>query len=482
MIGTFGILHGINEWIDMFILVEQAKTPLVEVVNFLILPLSYLFLLYFGLISIAERKKYSLTAIKIVITLLIVIFLLLSFQDSDLYLAGNVWARYIFGIPGIFLTAYILFVQKDSEGINTIVSAKVYLLILSFSFFSYGIFAGIIVPDAPIFMASIVNYSLFEEYIGVPVQTFRALSAFISAFAAIALFKLLRYQIETNMIKLSSALEHSGDSIVITDKGGVIEYVNPAFELQTGFTKKEAIGKKPNIVKSDTHSIDFYHELWITVLSGNIFRGYLINKKKNGELYNEYKAIAPIIDNNGNISSFVSTGKDVTERMLLEEKLEKLAATDKLTNIPNRLKFDEVLRYSVDRAKRYKVSLSVVLFDIDFFKKVNDTYGHLCGDIVLKMIAKIGKDAIRESDLIARWGGEEFIILLPDIQDSEAYVLAERLRHSIESYIFEEVGQVTVSFGVTKFTENDSSESFINRADNALYLAKENGRNRVEVI
>ena len=483
MIGIFGILHGINEWIDMFILIEQTKAPLVEMVNFVILPLSYLFLLYFGLISIVEQKKISHTYVKIAIAFLIMIFLLLSFQNSDLYLAGNVWARYLFGIPGIFLTSYVLFIQKDSQGINTLVSAKVYLLILSFSFFSYGIFAGIIVPNAPIFMASIINYSLFEEYIGVPVQTFRALSAFIAAFAAITLFKLLRHKIETDMIKLSSAIENSGDSVVITDKEGIIEYVNPAFEKQTGFTKKEAIGKNPNIVKSGTHSKEFYRdELWAPILSGKIFRGYIINKKKNGELYHEYKAIAPISDIRGDISDFVSTGKDVTEHMLLEEELEKLASTDKLTGIANRLRFDEVLKYSVDRAKRYKVSLSVVLFDIDYFKKVNDTYGHLCGDHVLKMIANIGKDTIRQSDLIARWGGEEFIILQPDIPTDKAYILAERLRHSIESYNFEGVGKVTVSFGVTKFNENDTSESFIKRADEALYLAKENGRNRVEVI
>lgn len=482
LIGVFGIIHGISEWIDMFVFIEQTKTPVVEMISFVILPLSYLFLLYFGLISISEQKKLSLTRIKFIIITLILLFLVFSFQSNNLYLEGNIWARYLLGIPGIFLTSYVLFMHKDAEGMETFTSAKVYLFILSLSFFFYGIFAGIVVPKAPLLMASIINYASFQEYFGVPVQIFRAFTGVVSAFAAIGLFKLLRHKTEMDMLKLSSAIEYSGDSVVITDGDGIIEYVNPAFEQQTGFTKQEAIGKKPNIIKSGTHTTDFYrNKIWVTILAKDIFRGYIINKKKNGELYHEYKAIAPVIGQKGNISYFVSSGKDVTEHMLLEQKLKEQATTDKLTGIPNRLRFDEVLHYSIDRAKRYKVNLSVILFDIDNFKEVNDTYGHLCGDDVLKMIAKIGDDSIRKSDLIARWGGEEFIILQPDIPSDEAQILAERLRHAIESYNFKDVGKVTASFGVTHFKEDDTKDTLIKRVDDALYEAKEHGRNRVEV-
>jgi diguanylate cyclase (GGDEF)-like protein/PAS domain S-box-containing protein len=331
-------------------------------------------------------------------------------------------------------------------------------------------------------MASIINTTLFHEYFGLPIQIFRAFCAFLSAISAIALFKVLREAIETNMLELSSAVEHSGASIIITDREGIIEYVNPAFEEQTGFTKEEAIGKKPNILKSGIQSIEFYRDkLWATILSGKTFRDYFVNKKKNGELYHQYKAIAPIKDKKGNISNFVSTGKDVTEHMLLKAKLEELSVTDSLTGLANRLKFDEVLSYSIDRAKRYKVGLSVIMFDIDHFKKINDKYGHLCGDDVLKTIAKIGKESVRTSDIVARWGGEEFIILQPDIPANKAPVLAERLRQAIESHNFEKVGRVTASFGVTNFKEDDTDDSFIKRVDDALYLAKKNGRNRVEV-
>lgn len=155
---------------------------------------------------------------------------------------------------------------------------------------------------------------------------------------------------------------------------------------------------------------------------------------------------------------------------------------DTLTEIANRMKFDEVLKYSVDRAKRYNIELSVILFDIDNFKKVNDTYGHLIGDDVLKKIVQIGKENIRESDLIARWGGEEFMILQTDIPSKEALVLAERLRQAIESHIFKDVGKVTASFGVATFRNDEKTDSFLKRVDDALYSAKTSGKNKVVVV
>jgi diguanylate cyclase (GGDEF)-like protein/PAS domain S-box-containing protein len=342
--------------------------------------------------------------------------------------------------------------------------------------------SGFIVPAAPTGMASIINTATFQEYIGLPIQLFRATCAFILAYISIALLRTSRLEVESQLIQLSKALEVSGDSVIITDRNGIILYTNPAFEQQTGFTKEEAYGKTPVIIKSGAQQQSFYEDLWVTILNGDTFRSYIINKKKDGELYYEYKAIAPITNNKGQIVSFVSTGKDVTEHMLLEQKYEQLASVDTLTEIANRMKFDEVLKYSVDRAKRYNIELSVILFDIDNFKKVNDTYGHLIGDDVLKKIVQIGKENIRESDLIARWGGEEFMILQTDIPSKEALVLAERLRQAIESHIFKDVGKVTASFGVATFRNDEKTDSFLKRVDDALYSAKTSGKNKVVVV
>ncbi len=165
-----------------------------------------------------------------------------------------------------------------------------------------------------------------------------------------------------------------------------------------------------------------------------------------------------------------------------EHKLKLLATTDELTGAYNRRAFLNLLRKNIFRAKRYHEPLSLMICDVDFFKKINDTYGHGTGDKILKLLVKIVFTNIRQDDLLSRWGGEEFIILLPQTPSKPAVDLAERLRRSIAEYDFPKVGRVTVSFGLTEFIIGDDAESFIKRADDALYVAKANGRNRVEFI
>lgn len=173
--------------------------------------------------------------------------------------------------------------------------------------------------------------------------------------------------------------------------------------------------------------------------------------------------------------------RDITVQKRMEEKLKKLSTKDNLTGFYNRRKFKEIIRIEIERVKRYNQPLSLIMFDIDHFKKVNDTYGHGAGDYVLKTIAGIVRKNIRKIDYLFRWGGEEFLILSSETQLDKAHALAERIRKAIESYKFNKVGKVTVSFGVTELTEIDTQDSFIKRADDAMYKAKEKGRNRVEV-
>jgi diguanylate cyclase (GGDEF)-like protein len=166
---------------------------------------------------------------------------------------------------------------------------------------------------------------------------------------------------------------------------------------------------------------------------------------------------------------------------ILSAKLSKIAYTDSLTHIYNRLHFAHFLDIEIDKAKRYGSKFSIIFFDLDHFKKVNDNYGHLIGDEVLEEITKIVSKANRSADIFARYGGEEFIILTPETDISGALIQAERLRNEIEKYEFEKIGHLTSSFGVTEFNvEKDSVETLLDRADKALYLAKEYGRNRVE--
>jgi len=164
------------------------------------------------------------------------------------------------------------------------------------------------------------------------------------------------------------------------------------------------------------------------------------------------------------------------------EQLVEQASTDSLTGLYNRAKLDDILQHELDRSQRFKHMFGLVVLDIDYFKMVNDTYGHQVGDSVLIQISDILKGHIRSSDFLIRWGGEEFIIIYLEIDKGEAIRLAEEIRRDIEQHVFQTVGSKTASLGVTLCKDNDTTTSIIQRADKALYIAKEKGRNRTEFL
>jgi len=171
--------------------------------------------------------------------------------------------------------------------------------------------------------------------------------------------------------------------------------------------------------------------------------------------------------------------KEIVLRNELEKKLKKLSIIDSLTGIFNRYKIDTTLNQQIAFSKRNNIPLSIIFFDIDHFKKINDTYGHNIGDIVLKELTFLVKNNIRQYDIFGRWGGEEFIIILPNTSLENAVKIAKKLKSIIENHTFKEVGKLTCSFGVTELKENDTSESILIRVDNHLYSAKKSGRNKV---
>lgn len=164
------------------------------------------------------------------------------------------------------------------------------------------------------------------------------------------------------------------------------------------------------------------------------------------------------------------------------KQMHYLANTDALTHVANRLKFNAILEHQIALQKRNPQPLSLIFLDIDFFKNINDTFGHERGDEVLVALATLIKENIRESDVVARWGGEEFIIIVNNSSNDEVVELAQKLRRLIEKHPFEKVEHLTCSFGISFFKKSDDMHSFLQRADKALYKAKELGRNRVESL
>jgi diguanylate cyclase (GGDEF)-like protein len=166
----------------------------------------------------------------------------------------------------------------------------------------------------------------------------------------------------------------------------------------------------------------------------------------------------------------------------LAQDLRFQATTDPLTGLFNRLKFDQTLSIEMSRSGRYGTPMCLVLYDVDHFKEVNDTYGHQVGDKVLTQLSGVVSGSIRDCDVLARWGGEEFVLMLPGCDAEMAHAAVEKVRTIVTQISFDIVGNVTCSFGVAEWAEGDTAETLIARADDALYRAKVKGRNRVEII
>ena len=258
-----------------------------------------------------------------------------------------------------------------------------------------------------------------------------------------------------------------------TKSDSTILDVSSAFIKSSGYQKDELIGKKMDIVKYPGRDKSVIKNLWDTINSKKTWLGEIQNRKKNGQQYWLEQHVVPMLNENNIVTSFVSIGIDITAK----KELEKLATIDKLTGIYNRRSIDEFLQIEIEVAKRHSQALSLILIDIDHFKSVNDTYGHQTGDEVLKQTTKIISQNLRKSDIFGRWGGEEFVIISPQANKDETFKLAEKLRVAVENHKFDTVEHKTISIGIAELDNNDDEKVLIEKADKALYEAKNGGRN-----
>lgn len=261
-----------------------------------------------------------------------------------------------------------------------------------------------------------------------------------------------------------------------TNLDGIITEASKAFSKICGYAQEELIGRSHNIIRHSDMPKSLFVDLWERISSDKEWSGEIKNRKKDGSYYWVSVTILPRLDQDGKKIGYSSIRQDITDKKLIEE----LSIKDKLTNVYNRLKLDDVLFYELSQAKRYNLALSIILIDIDRFKSVNDNYGHQVGDTVLQEFANILVKNSRDTDTVGRWGGEEFLIIMPKTSLEDSKKVAEKIRKTVEEFDFSTVGYKTASFGVSSFShEDDSEQRLIERADKGLYIAKENGRNRV---
>ncbi len=293
-----------------------------------------------------------------------------------------------------------------------------------------------------------------------------------------------RRRTEQKLLRFMIAIEQSGDSVFITDTKGVIRYVNKAFETITGYTREEAIDCTPRILRSGRHTRAFYDNMWHTIRSGSVYRDMFINRRKDGSLYYEQATITPLRDESGAIAYFVSTGKDMTEHIATEERINYLAHHDPLTNLPTRALLSERIDAAIVQDEYGNRSLAVLLFDLDRFQRVNDTFGPLVGDRIVQEFAERLRAVLGRKAFVARLGGDEFAALLAPMRSvQEASIFADHLA-ALVSEPFNVSGHeffLTVSIGVSLApTDGADAETLLKNAGSALDRAKLRGGNAHE--
>ncbi len=280
----------------------------------------------------------------------------------------------------------------------------------------------------------------------------------------------------------SLIFKNSSQAMLISDADNNIISVNPAFTRITGYTEQEVIGKNPRIVFSGKHDKLFYQAMWEAINTEGHWSGEIWNKRKNGEIYPETLSINIIRNPEGKIDQYVGLFSDISEKKKADETISKQANYDLLTQLQNRRMFQIRLEQEIQRSHRSDIPFALLFIDLDHFKEVNDSLGHEMGDMVLVEASHRIKKLIRESDMLSRFGGDEFTIILPDIRDTigidntaQTIIRALSQPFQLDSHQV----YVSASIGITLYPNDaDSASELLKNADQAMYQAKKSGRSR----
>ncbi len=292
-----------------------------------------------------------------------------------------------------------------------------------------------------------------------------------------------RKKMEAELRFAAKLVDASANGIMATDPDGTIRMVNPAFTRITGYTLKEVQGKKPNILHSGRHGREFYQEMWHALLTHGHWRGEVWNRRKDRTIYPEWLSISAIYDQDGRVERYMAVFLDITEHKEIEARLKHMANHDSLTGLPNRLLLADRLTQALTHARRGRHAVALLFIDLDGFKPINDELGHDAGDWVLKEIADRLTHCVRASDTVSRMGGDEFVILLDEIQGGAgrkaATAVAEKVLEAVPQPVRVEGQTVRVgaSIGIALYPEHGRTpDALITAADTAMYKAKEAGR------
>lgn len=290
----------------------------------------------------------------------------------------------------------------------------------------------------------------------------------------------LRVSSEAKLRLHASVFASTQEGIIITDTNICITSVNPAFTQITGYTEQEAIGHKPNLLKSEKSNPELYTQMWKALSEEGHWQGEIWNRAKNGRVYPEWLTISAVKNDRGVVENYVGIFSDISPIKETEELLRFQANHDLLTGLPNRNLLDVRMTHAIEQAKRRRSKVGLLFIDLDHFKPVNDTHGHEVGDMLLMEIAHRMKAVTRLHDTVSRVGGDEFLILTENVRDDhELACLSKRILNEITRpvNICDLVVSVSASIGISLYPDHGlSSAELIRHADAAMYQIKHNGR------
>ena len=517
LLAAFGLFHGILEFVILWKVLHQAESPALEWLIASLLFVSFLPLLEFGRrmlwIDASAQGRNSLFTPWFYAALFLAII-------STMHLASDAVAgfvsgtRYFLGFPAALLTALALGNQaKNSHAVLLNGSLLGLLNGAALGFLAYALLTIVLPGHDPALPALFLSQQQFLDFFGFPVQAARALCALIVTVALVRVVRSVNLDSRRREIEQIQQIEYANDllngeieqrakieqelqllaltfetqeAVIITDARARILRVNTAFKTITGYSMDEVVGHNPNILSAGQHDTRFYSAMWAELQAQGKWSGEIWNRRKNGEIYPEWLTISSVRNKSGEICNYVGTFTDIGMRKEAEEEIRQLALYDHLTKLPNRRLLQDRLVLAFNASNRNNNFGAVVFIDLDNFKNINDTKGHDTGDLLLIEVAARLQRCVRESDTVARIGGDEFVLLLADLnqETDEAIAQVEKIAGKIldalrQPYLLVDYEYYcSASMGVTLFKDHEISvDELFRRADTAMYRAKASGKN-----
>lgn len=488
LVGLFGLLHGLNEWVEMLAHASApAGTSPLLAAKVVLLPSSFLCLLLYGTQQIQLRKGRS-WALASLPLLLLAVWSVVVFSSDRMMLAADIWSRYLLAVPGTLLAALAIRLNvpawRETQKKTFIPDIRMIVIIT----LAYGIFAGLVVPEGGFFPASVVNYRLFEEGLGIPVQVFRAACAAAVTFFIMRALRVFDWEAQASLVesekKFRFLFENMLKAVAYLKVGAVgsdgrpelvLVEINDSFESLFGVRRQEVLGKAVTAVlpgddRSSGALLDLHQK---AAWTGEEFHSEIyfepVRKFISASVYSPKE------------SFFVAVFEDVTQRRKRERELYSQALSDELTGLHNRRGFIALAGQALKLAERSGTCLELVFADVDELKEINDHHGHPAGDQVLVDFAAVMKKTFRESDILARIGGDEFVALAMDCPGPDDQTLATRLRAGLEGFNAESGRpyRLSASLGVIRYDPQKPSsiDELLKEADQIMYIQKRNRRN-----